>query len=893
VDATLTSRFDSPLVAAIEWSTQDYRILRWSGDAPEMFGWTADEVIGARVNELNWIHPEDRPAVERALAEMVSNPRVRKVHRYRNLHKDGSVLDCEWHNFAFTPPGGPVSILSVAADLTGWAPAGQTLRASEERFRSLFDAIPDGAMVVGTDWLIERASRPLCERFGYGSPAELVGLSPRLLLAPDMRDEGARMMREQARGEQVAPVNYRVVRKDGTEFWADIAAAVLPASDGSIDGYLCVGRDITERRRIEESLRQSEERFRRVFDDCPMGMVMVSSTDGHLLKANPAFCLMLGYAEEELKERSFIDITHPEHRSADIDAVGRLWREELPEYRTEKRYLKKNGETVWGRLLAFPMFGDDGKPVGSMAMVEDVTERRRAEESLRQSQASLQAFYDSAPAMMGMVELHGDTMVAVHGNWRIAELWGTTPDELPGQDCGFPTPEIAALWLEAFRRSHSDGAPVRFEYERPTRAGTSIWISATTAPVATANSERPRCSFFAEDITARKLAEEQKVALEANLREAQKMDAVGRLAGGVAHDFNNMLMVILGNTEQALTQIDVSHPLYEDLLKIQKAALHSAQLTSQLLAFARRQMVAPKVLDLNDLVAATLKMLERLIGEDVTLTWTPGAHLWPVRLDPTQVDQVLANLCVNARDAIAGVGRIMIVTRNTTLGAAWPRHPEALPGDYVVLSVSDTGSGIPKEILDRLFEPFFTTKALGRGTGLGLSTVYGIVRQNGGFIDVSSTPGVGTVFAVHLPRYAGDAERLLLAPASEGGTGPHATVLLVEDESSLLDLIARMLTRQGYTVLSASTGEDAIRLAREHQGEIDLLLSDVVMPELTGPAVLAQVLAFRPGIRHLFMSGYPADALEPRGVTEDDDVIRKPIRMKELATRVRHALDRP
>jgi two-component system, cell cycle sensor histidine kinase and response regulator CckA len=895
VDATLVPLVKSPSMAVIEWSTEDYRILRWNGDAPEMFGWSEAEVVGRRVDELNWIHPEDRPRGERDMADMICSPRVHNVQRYRHLRKDGSVLECEWHNSSIHSEAGPSSILSVVADLTARSQAERALRASEERYRTLFDAIPDGIAIVGSDGLIKSANQAECRMFRYSSPAELVGLSPVMLVAANMRDVATAIMRRRLGGEEIATVEYRLVRKDGSQFWGETEAAILRNADGTTAGYIWITRDISQRKQAEATLRDSEERFRVVQELSPDGFAILRPvrdaqcrvTDFIFVYENAAIAQLNGTDPKAVVGRRVLELL-PSRRGLPLWEAWRSVAETGIQRVFEGEYEGRQG-TLWIRMVVVPLGGDIA------IVVQDFTERKRAEQSLRQSQAALQAFYDNAPMAMGMVELHGDEVIAVHGNRRVAALFGTTPDELPGRAFGDITanPEIGALWLQAYRRSHTENAAVQFEYERSTSAGASIWISATTSPVPHGESGALRCSVFAEDITARKQAEAQKAELEAHLREAQKMDAVGRLAGGVAHDFNNMLMVILGNTEQALSQVDVSRPLHEDLLKIQKAALRSARLTSQLLAFARRQPVAPKILDLNDLIEATLTMLERLIGEDVTLTWTPGARLWPVRLDPAQVDQVLANLCVNARDAIVGVGRIAIATHNTTLGAACPVHPEAMPGDYVALSVSDTGSGMPKEILDQLFEPFFTTKALGRGTGLGLATVYGIVRQNGGFIDISSTPGVGTTFTVHLPRHAGEIEKLLPAGASESRTRGHATVLLVEDEPALLDLIARMLTRQGYTVLAATTGEEAIRMAREHPGEIQLLLTDVVLPELTGPAVLAQVLTFRPGIRHLFMSGYPADALEPRGVMEHGDLIRKPIGMSDLATRIRERLDRP
>ncbi len=391
---------------------------------------------------------------------------------------------------------------------------------------------------------------------------------------------------------------------------------------------------------------------------------------------------------------------------------------------------------------------------------------------------------------------------------------------------------------------------------------------------------------ISEDVTERQRLEEQ-------LRQAQKMESIGRLAGGVAHDFNNMLGIILGHSELALSGVDPSDPLHENLQEIRKAAERSADLTRQLLAFARKQIVAPKVIDLNETLGRMLKMLRALIGEDIELTWLPGEELWPVRIDPSQVDQVLANLCVNSRDAIADVGTIVIETKNATFDekyCAW--HPDFLPGDFVMLSVSDNGAGMDKETADRIFEPFFTTKELGKGTGLGLAMVYGIVKQNEGFIDVYSEPGVGTIFKIYLPRQTSGAERAQQACQAIPGAKGRETILLVEDVPDILAMTSLMLERFGYRVLAVPTPEDAIRAAREHGDKIRLLVSDVVMPGMNGRVLADIVSSVCPGIRRLFMSGYTDDVIAHHGVLDGTvHFIQKPFTMQSLAAKVRAALD--
>ena len=396
-----------------------------------------------------------------------------------------------------------------------------------------------------------------------------------------------------------------------------------------------------------------------------------------------------------------------------------------------------------------------------------------------------------------------------------------------------------------------------------------------------------------QDITARKQAEGEKARLEADLQQAQKMESVGRLAGGVAHDFNNILTVILGHAELALEQVDPSQPVGHDLVEIRAAARRSADLTRQLLAFARKQTVAPKVLDLNQTIGGMLHMLKRLIGEGVDLSWRTQEGLWPVKVDPSQIDQILVNLCANARDSIAGIGKIVIVAENVAFDeAACARRAGFLPGEFVRLSVEDNGSGMDRETLGHIFEPFFTTKGLGEGTGLGLPTIYGIVKQNEGFIHVRSEPGAGTTFSIHLPRHAGEAEPVPVEVSARPGEGGHETILLVEDEPSILRMIQGLIERQGYAVLAASTPGEALRLAREHAGEIHLLLTDVVMPEMNGRDLARQLMALHPRLKRLFMSGYTADVIADNGMLHDGvDFIQKPFSGTELATRIRAALD--
>jgi PAS domain S-box-containing protein len=521
--------------------------------------------------------------------------------------------------------------------------------------------------------------------------------------------------------------------------------------------------------------------------------------------------------------------------------------------------------------------------------------RRRTEEQAQRATASEERL---ALAMEATQDGLWDWDVAtdqVFYSPRYARMLGYEPGEIAGDVSGWVTlmhPEDQARAQRANRDCiENRAARIEVEFRMRHRDGGWRWILGRGSVVARDGAGRAlRVVGTHTDVTGRRQAEERSRQLEAQLAQAQKMESVGRLAGGVAHDFNNMLAVILGHTELAREQVHPADALRADLDEVHEAARRSADLTRQLLTFARKQEIVPVALDLNRAVGATLKMLQRLIGENVAVRWQPGPDLWPVHADPSQIDQILTNLCVNAREAIGGVGRIAIETANCTVGREAAAAAGVAPGEYVRLSVRDSGCGMDEETRARIFEPFFTTRGKRGGTGLGLATVYGAVHQNRGFIEVHSAPGEGSTFAVHLPRHAGAID----APRAEAAAAPggRATVLVVEDEPAVLRVERRMLERFDYRVLAAATPGEALALAARHTGEIDLLLTDVVMPEMNGRELAERLRARLPNLRCLYMSGYTADVIAHQGVVAPDvQFVQKPFSAEQLARAVRAALD--
>ncbi len=519
------------------------------------------------------------------------------------------------------------------------------------------------------------------------------------------------------------------------------------------------------------------------------------------------------------------------------------------------------------------------------------TARNQAEKALIESEARYR----------GLVEMSPDA-IAVHDgrqllfvNSAAADLMGLEDkDSAIGMSVlGFVHPDSRPIVAARVREMLSEWKMAPLVEERFQKVdGTPVDVETVAMAVMWEGTPAVQVSF--RDISGRKRAEAERDRLQAQLVQAQKMELLGSLAGGLAHDFNNMLAVILGHAELMRGGLSEGDPLLGELGEIEKAARRSSDLTMRLLAFARKQTIAPRVLDLNSTISALLGMLGRLIGEGIDLVWRPADDLWAVRVDPVQIDQVLTNLCVNARDAISGVGTVIIETRNVRVREQGERRAHHLPaGEYVLLSVSDDGSGMDETTQAHLFEPFFTTKETGLGTGLGLATVYGIVKQNNGFIDVITAPREGSTFLIHLPRDPGRAEPAqATAPGMQAGPARGMeTILLVEDEPGILAVCHRILEELGYTVLSADTPGRAMELAGENRGRIDLLVTDVVMPQMNGPELYRRLVADMPDLDCLYMSGYSADFISRQGVLDESvNFIQKPFSMNELADGIRKAL---
>ena len=768
-----------------------------------------------------------------------------------------------------------------------------SLRESETEARrlasfrdGLLDAIPAPVFYKDLQGRYLGVNRTFCRFYGK-SEEEMKGRTVFDVASPEMAALYHLRDQEILRGGGVQVYESRIRDAQGNLRDVVFHKALFAGEDGAVRGLIGVILDVTEHKRAEEDLARSQSFLRTLVDSIP-DLIWLKDPQGIYLSCNPSFERFFGAREAQILGRTDEDFLGPELAAFFRDHDRKAMEAGCPQKNEEWLTFAEGGYEGLFETVKTPMVDREGRLVGVLGISRDISERKRSEEALRESEARFRSYVENAPYGVFIADEQGRYLQV---NQEACAMTGYGREEL--LDLSIPdllAPEFRLKGLEVFEELLRTGQAYA-ELGYVTKEGQRRWWS-----VAGVKLSDTRFLAYARDITDRRRAEAEREKLQGQLLQSQKMESVGRLAGGVAHDYNNMLGVILGHAEMALAQTDPDHPLYGPLQEIQKAALRSADLTRQLLTFARKQAVVPRVLDLNGTVEGMLGILRRLLGEDIRLDWLPGENLWPLRMDPTQVDQVLANLCVNARDAIEGVGRIVLETSNVQLRRDYGPEGVAEPGDYVLLSVSDDGCGMDPQTREHIFEPFFTTKPSGQGTGLGLATVYGVVTQNRGLVQVYSEPGQGTTFRIYLPRHQGEvpaADRSQPREEDRLRRGGE-TLVLVEDEPAILRMGKAMLERLGYRVLAAASPREALDRVREESGPVHLLLTDVVMPGMNGRDLLREVRALVPEVRVLFMSGYTANVVSRRGVLEEGEpFLQKPFSMVELAAKVREVLDAP
>ncbi|WP_338030243.1 PAS domain-containing protein [Fimbriiglobus ruber] len=606
-------------------------------------------------------------------------------------------------------------------------------------------------------------------------------------------------------------------------------------------------------------------------------MLGVIRFDGQFQRINPAWARTLGYTSEELLAERFVNLIHPEDRQSSLAHLERMaGGEAVASF--ESRLRTKDGTYRTFLWSGAPLLDQHAFSVTG----HDITSQKRADEELRLRDRAMQ----SVSQGILITDARQPDAPIVYASPGFVQLTGYGTEEVIGQNCrflqGMGTDRAA---VGRIREAVREAKPCKEELLNYRKDGTPFWNELSLAPVKNQSGALTHFVGVQTDVTERRSLEEQ-------FRQAQKMEAVGQLAGGVAHDFNNLLSIITGYSEIILSKAGKDDPIRAFVKEISEASARAASLTRQLLAFSRKTVLEPKVLDLNEVVRETGKMLRRLIGEDILFTNVLDPMISRVKVDPDQLGQMLMNLTVNARDAMPRGGSLTIETRPVELDQEYARlHSDVRPGKYTMLAVSDTGTGMPPDVKERIFEPFFTTKGVGTGTGLGLAVVMGIVKQSGGHVAVYSEVNRGTAFKLYFPAVEDQASRAT-ARSDVGSVRGAETVLVVEDEDGVRTLVLLILQTHGYKVLAATDGKDALRVVERHQGAIDLLLTDVVMPGMGGREV-AQTLQLRfPQMKVLYTSGYTDDAVVRHGILQEETAfLQKPYSLQSLANKVRQVLD--
>jgi two-component system, cell cycle sensor histidine kinase and response regulator CckA len=744
------------------------------------------------------------------------------------------------------------------------------LKYSDQRCRKLVELAEEGVWAFNREAVTTFVNSEMAKMLGY-LPEQMLGMTPRQFIAEAAAGRKAEdpLSLLKPGGRQQSEIKLR--HKDGFEVWVNVVCYQLTDDKGEFAGRVGVFSNTTARKRAERALRESEQRYHDLFAHAPVGIYRTTS-DGLISMANEALVSMLGYT-------SFEELTG---QNLDGEGCGPIYQREAFRAQIERDGETRGVESAWKRRDNSVLFvrenakvvrDPNGKILYFEGTVEDITERKRAEEKLQQSEARLRSLIDNAPYGIYQCDPRTDCFLDV--NPALVEMLGyATKQELlainisrglytDSTECeGFVQECRAAGRFESdMTWKRKDGKPLK------------VRVRGRQSRVADGGL---RLEVYVEDISKR-------AELEQQLRQAQKMEAVGNLAGGVAHDFNNLLMIISSYTQMLEDALAPEDRLRQNTRQVLKAVARSSALIQQLLAFSRKQILSPRILDLNTVAEDTAKMIRRIIGEDIELILSLERPLWVVKADPDQVGQVLLNLCVNARDAMPRGGKLTIATHSSKIDReAREVMPGVVPGPYTILTVSDDGIGMSPQVQSRIFEPFFTTKAMGKGTGLGLSMVYGIVKQSGGYIWVDSELDRGTRFQILFPAVDEAVTEVEPDKATPAG-GKGETILLAEDEDALRESIAAYLMQHGYNVLAASNGDEALQLAEKHLGQIHLLLTDVVMPKLEGAELAIELAKVRPGISTLFMSGYTdRRLLEHLPQARKPAVLQKPLNLHSL-----------
>ncbi len=855
-----------------------------------MLGYSKNELIG--MGNQQYTDQENRKKLFEAFNRVYRTGEPITGFDWEVIRKDGAKVVGEASvSLLKDSKGQPIGFRGIARDITERKRAEEALTIEKQRFETLSKNAPFGMVMIDQDGTFKYINPKFIELFGYDLNDVPNGKTwfRKAFPDPPYRQEVISIWvrdLEISRPGEKRSRTFTVTCKDGTEKIINFIPVQLRTGEN-----LMALEDITDRKQAEEKIFLSNERLN----------YLLSSTNAVIYAAKPSgdygatfisenVFQVTGYKSNEFIEESsfWFDHIHPEDQSWIEKEASKIFEKDL--YGYEYRFQRKDGVYIWIRDEMRLVRDDKGEPLEIIGFWTDITEHKLAEEALRESEDRYRLAIESSNDGVAIVK--GE--VHIYVNQRFAEIFGyENPQEIIGKTytVSVHPDDIEMVREISLKRQKGEAVPSRYEFKGIRKDGQEIYLEASSTK--TTYKGEPVALVYLRDVTERKKAEKEMLSLQDQLRQSQKMEAIGQLAGGIAHDFNNLLTVIKGNSELSLIDLEERDPLRENIEEIKGAADKAEQLTRQLLAFSRKQILEMKVLDLNQVMQRLDKMLRRILGEDIELKTFLPDFIWKVKVDPGQIEQVIINLAVNARDAMPDGGKLTIETANVELDEEYAHaHVAVTPGRYVMLSMSDSGVGMTPEVRERIFEPFFTTKEKSKGTGLGLSTVYGIVKQSGGNIWVYSEPGQGTTFKIYLPQVDEPLEEMKEGVVREVLQG-NETILIVEDEEVVRKLAVRVLKKQGYKVLEAPDGGKAFMLCEAFKEPIHLILTDVVMPGMSGSKLVERLKEIHPEMKALYMSGYTDNAILHHGVLEPGiNFIQKPFNVDGLARKVREVLDK-